>query len=353
MPPLHALDFVDKPPAELPAVVVAHGDDAYLKQLVWHTLCDSLAAESDGDISASRFDGGDMEPATLWDQLSTASLFGGGRRMVAIEDADAFVTRHRSALEQYVAKPRKTGILVLEVNSWPANTRLAKSVAESGLPIECKAPGEAKLVKWLAARARKVHGAKLEADAAERLVEIVGPEVGLLEQELAKLAVTVPPGASVTTKDVERYAGGWRTQTVWQLLDTAAEGDAERALEYLDSLLAAGEHPVAILGQIGSSLRRFTAATRIVESAEGARQRPDLRRALQGAGFKPFVVAKAESQLRQLGRERAGALCGWLLEADLAIKGVNSSPPRARRVLEQLIVRMSRQAADIELATSG
>ena len=46
-----------------------------------------------------------------------------------------------------------------------------------------------------------------------------------------------------------------------------------------------------------------------------------------------------------LGRERAGRLLGWLLEADLALKGASSSPPRARLVLEQLIVRLSKAAA--------
>ena len=60
---------------------------------------------------------------------------------------------------------------------------------------------------------------------------------------------------------------------------------------------------------------------------------------------KKFVLDKTERQLRQIGRGRAKHLYNWLLEADLALKGVSSSGDRARLVLEQLIVRLSAPAA--------
>jgi hypothetical protein len=99
------------------------------------------------------------------------------------------------------------------------------------------------------------------------------------------------------------------------------------------------------LAQISSSLRRFAAASRLIEQAERSRRRVTLREALEQAGFKPFVIGKAEGQLRKLGRERANRLYRWLLDADLALKGTSSSPARSRLVLEELIVRLSAQAA--------
>jgi DNA polymerase-3 subunit delta len=62
---------------------------------------------------------------------------------------------------------------------------------------------------------------------------------------------------------------------------------------------------------------------------------------LEQAGVPPFKLANAERQLRQLGRERARDLTGWLLAADLAVKGHNSADARARIELERLIVRLS------------
>jgi DNA polymerase-3 subunit delta len=70
-----------------------------------------------------------------------------------------------------------------------------------------------------------------------------------------------------------------------------------------------------------------------------------LAQALQLAGVPnwPAILEKTERQLKQLGRERAGRLYRWLLEADLALKGSHSAPQRARLVLELLLLRLSSQ----------
>src|SRR5208283_1177970 len=102
-----------------------------------------------------------------------------------------------------------------------------------------------------------------------------------------------------------------------------------------------GEVPIAFMGQLGASLRRMAAAVRLLEQAELTGRRGNLRQALEQAGVKPFVLSKAEGQLRRLGRPRAGQLYHWLLDADLALKGTSSSPTRARLLLEEFVVRLS------------
>jgi hypothetical protein len=82
-------------------------------------------------------------------------------------------------------------------------------------------------------------------------------------------------------------------------------------------------------------------ATRLVEAAEAERRRLPIRDALAQAGVLPFKLSDAERQLRRLGRHRARELTGWLLAADLAIKGHNSADERARGELERLIVRLA------------
>ena len=84
---------------------------------------------------------------------------------------------------------------------------------------------------------------------------------------------------------------------------------------------------------------RFAAATRLVLQAEAARRRIALRDTLQQAGIKPFVLKKAERQLKLLGRRRGAQLYRWLLQADLDLKGESSMPPRL--ILERLIVRLA------------
>lgn len=353
----HAFDFLASPKT-LPttAVCIVFGDEPFLKRLALKELCHRTLGDDEDDMPFTRFEGKTAEWRDVLDELSTASLFGGGPRLAAIEQADDFVSRHRGQLEEYVAKPKSTGMLVLEVNTWQSNTRLFKAIAKSGLQIECRAPeisrgkrkvlDEDRLCRWLIAWSKTEHDAALHPKAVDLLLEMVGPEFGLLDQEIAKLALFAGRGGTITDTMVRDVVGGWRTKTTWELIDAAADGDASEALRQLDRLLQAGEHPVALLGQIAWSLRRFATATRIIEQSECGARRIRLRDALEQAGFHKWparVLENAERQLIQLGRQRAGQFHRWLLETDLSLKGSHSSPERARFVLEQLFLRMSKE----------
>jgi len=279
------------------------------------------------------------------DALATVSLFG-DVRLVIVEEADSFVSQHRGELEKYVDHPAKGGVLVLEVKTWPANTRLAKAVAANGLAIQCKTPRETQTKRWLVERARSAHGARLDAASVDVLVELLPAELGVLDQEVARLALLAGPQGVIDAELVRENVGGWRVRTTWEMIGAAADGRAPDALRQLDRLIAAGEKPQGLLPQMSYTLRQFAGATRLIEAAEADRRRLPLRSALQQAGVPPFKLADAERQLRQIGRARARQLAGWLLAADLAMKGHNSSDARARLELERLIVRLSTAASD-------
>ncbi len=339
-----ALEFLSaRQPPPATRIVVAFGDEPYLIALVRQRLRALLLSGEDAQLSESSRDGASASWIDVNDELSTVALFGGGARLVIVNAADDFVSRHRAALEQWVDRPRGSGTLVLEPASWPSNTRLAKAVAQHGWTIDCKAPAPARLGKWLTARAQETHGVRLEGEAAELLLEIVGPELGLLDQELAKLAAATAQAGSISATLVRELVGGWRVQTAWEMLDAALDGRTATALGQLDRLLTSGENEVALLAQISSSLRRLAAAARLVTEAEQLGQRTSLRTALEQAGVRSFVLARSEGQLKQLGRQRAGQLYRWLIDADLDLKG--GSRVSARLVLERLLARMA-PAAD-------
>ena len=348
---LHAFDYLshvaDHPPRP---VCVAYGDEPFLKTEVLQTLRQSVLGNDDGAFSLKSFNGTELirrerfALREVLDELSTVSMFGGPNRLVIVEEADPFVSEFRAPLEDYLARPKHHGVLLLEVKTWASNTRLFKAVAEHGLQIECKAPAPALVRKWLIGRSQHQHGAKLEAAAAELLLDLVDPELGLLDQEVARLALLAGPGGSITPQLVQANVGNWRTRSTWDMIDTATDGDARSALAQLDRLLVAGEDPIAILAQVASPLRRLAAANQLVARHERAGRRVSLRAVLEQAGCKKFTLEKDEQRMRQIGRDRGQKLHRWLLDADLALKGASSSSGPARLVLEQLIVKLSKSA---------
>ena len=323
-----------------PGVCAVFGDEPFLKRLVITELRHRVLGDSeDVDTSLSRVAGGTADLRDVLGDLDTISLFGGAGRMVVVESADKFVSAHRGALEKYASRERFHGTLVLEVDSWPKNTRLFKTLAETGLQIDCKSPTEQRLAKWLVTWAADRYDARLQTAAAQELLDRVGREPGLLDAELAKLAGSVPRSEAITVKLVSELVGSWRTKTTWDMLNAAVDGDTAEALRQLDRLLGAGEQPIAIVAAAATVLRRFAAATRLIEQAESAGRRIALRDALSQAGVQTYFLADSEKQLRQLGRGRAGQCYRWLLEADLDLKGNSRFPPRT--IIERLLVRMS------------
>jgi DNA polymerase-3 subunit delta len=343
MPVTPALDFLKSPPTDVPGVVVLFGDEAFLRRRALIELARLVLGDDEDPYGRTNYDGRDARLAPILEDLATRSMFGGTRRLVVVTDADELISEHRAEWETYVAKPKKSGVLVLCVKTWPSNTKLYKAVAASGLSVDCKSPSAAQIPRWLRDWASQVHGKKLSASAAEMMVELVGSEMGILEQELAKL-VALAGEDVIDEKLVEDAVGGWRVKTTWDMLDAAAAGKAGEALAQLDRLLSGGETAVGLLAQMSYTLRKFAGAARVLCEAEAeGRALPPLRTALTSVGIKPFVLDKAEPQFRQLGRTRASRLYRWLLETDMDLKG--DSPLAPRVILERLIVRMAQPPA--------
>ena len=365
---IRVIDFLStSTKAKVPRVCAVFGDEPFLKRLVLRELRERIVG-ADAEAAVASYDCQERLPdwRDVADELATASLFGGGGpRLVILERADAFVSANRPKLEDYAARPRATAVLILEVDDWPANTRLYKALDQSGLQIDCRPPqrqrgknkeiDEAAIVNWIVGWAKAQHGLSLSADAGQTLLDLSGPVFGLLDQNLAKLALLVPAGANITPEQVQEIVGGWRSKTTWDLVDAAAGGEAGEALAQLDRLLHSGEHPLALVGSLSWSLRRYAAATRFFQQAERAGRKIPLREALAQAGVRDWpqgALAAAEKRLMQLGRHRAGRLYRWLLELDLALKGSHSQDDRARWALEQLVLRMAKGAAGKQAAAA-
>jgi DNA polymerase-3 subunit delta len=124
--PLDALDYLANPAKHAIApVTVLFGDESFAKRHVLAELKQSVLSGQDAEFSVSTFGGEELALRDVMDALATRALFGGDKHLVVVEDADAFVSENRAALEAYAAKPRASAVLVLEAKQWPATTRLS------------------------------------------------------------------------------------------------------------------------------------------------------------------------------------------------------------------------------------
>jgi DNA polymerase-3 subunit delta len=340
---IHAFELLAEAPNDVPDVVALFGNDATLRSWVLQSL------SAAGDVT--QFDGEATRWSDLRDDLATASLFDlEGKRTIVVRGADKFVSEHRPEIEKYIAKPGTASRLILELDSLAANTRVYKNLLKDHLLIACGSSTDTKLGVTAASRRKFLtgyvaarHDTSLAKGAADALVEIMGEEIGMLDTEIAKLALYCDQGVTIGEELVRDIVAGWQGKTVWQITDAIAAGDAAEALRQLDKLMSGGQRPIALLPQIAWSLRRLGMATAVVEHRERSGRKWQLEEALSSAGVnRPSDAQRAKSQLTGLGRERARQLLPWLLDADLRLKGTHSADGRDRFLLEQFVMKLAR-----------
>ncbi len=356
----NVLDLLLAPkPPKWQGFCALYGDDDYLKHLARLTVLRQYGCRQTSEARA--LVGREVEWPDVADGLSARSLFDSGPTVVLIEHADTFVTAHRPQLEQWASKPHSDCLLIVEVKTWMSSTKLAKAAAALGPAIECGVPSKGaeagkfkrSAAKWLAGRARDEHQTQIDSGAVETLMDLLPLSLGLLDQEIARLAL-LAEGGKITHKVVVDNVGGWRIRQTWDMIDAAADGKTADALGQLDRLIAAGEEPIALLAQVASTFRRYVTAALLVDQAQLAKSRMPLPTALGRAGVPPFRLGDAERQMKQIGRVRALKLAEWILDADVAMKGHNSQRASARIELERLLLRLSPHADSRRpVATSG
>ena len=120
-------------PGEIKPIYVIYGADAFLRREALVMITHLVLGGADEHLAFSDYEGDSANLADVFDDLRTPPFLA-ERRLVAVKDADSFITRHRQALETYVTAPSDVGVLVLICRSFPSNTRLAKAAFPVGLP---------------------------------------------------------------------------------------------------------------------------------------------------------------------------------------------------------------------------
>lgn len=337
---------------QVPPVAISFGTDEYFRREVIEHMIDLLKLDP---LSVSRFDGTDSNWIDVHDELSTQSLFDlGGPKAAYVRKADAFLSKNREMIEKWIERGPSGAILFLDLQSLPSTQKVHRLGLKNGWVIGDKDPTPTQLQKWIAFWGKKRHQITLSTSQINVIIDRIGFVGGLIDCELAKLALFRTENGEVSDARVDELVGGWRTQTVWQLTDWVADGEIGKALEELDKLIMSGQSSTGIAAQMSWSLRRYGVAAYAIEQSERlAPNRPDLSRGLTIGGFRSFEIEKATKRLMRIGRVRAKKLLSWLLELEIELKGSHSQDDRSRIALEEFMLRLAGDATKMPRQGTG
>src|SRR5262249_17508925 len=99
---MHALDWLREASSQpIRPVYAISGDDSYFIREAETALARIVFPGEEADAAISRFAGAQATLADVLDELFMLPFFS-RRRLVIVEEADPFISRHRKDLEAYV-----------------------------------------------------------------------------------------------------------------------------------------------------------------------------------------------------------------------------------------------------------
>lgn len=255
--------------------VVIFGDEEFRKSAALSdALRDLIPADADRDLILSEYDGqkspdsGGPSAAAVFDDLNTLPFLA-DRRIVLIRDADAFISASRESLDRYCTAPSPTGTLILLCRSFPKTTRIAKAIDKLDCPIiECKKMRSNELVPFVIEQARE-RGKQINNQLAMRLIDLIGPDAGMLQNEIEKLAMYCNKRATITDEDIDLLVGQSREERIFAVMDMAATGKTSRAMAMWHQVLDCDPAAVfKVLGGLAFCVRKWMSAHQMVAAGE-------------------------------------------------------------------------------------
>ena len=217
-------------------------------------------------VAPETFDAGQTSLAAIIDDARAMSLFA-SERLLFVGNAEAAMPRtsrdrddddesgpsgsgDAALLASYAKSPTPGVVLVFEATRWDfdgddktKNDRVRKYYGAITDAVEFKrfSADEARGELDRIARASNV---RLDAAAAEALVEALGADVGRIAVELEKLSLY---GKPITAEDLPLLVPDARQSTIFALVNALGRRDRARSLDTLDALVREGEYlPLAL-----------------------------------------------------------------------------------------------------------
>ena len=213
-------------------------------------------------------------------------------------------------------------VLVVAATKADRRSRWVKAFADPAAIVDCAPPRGARALAAFISAEAKDQKLAIDRGAAELLAERVGPQLLLLRQELAKVALLAGPGEKILSTHVDVSTGQVGEEPIWALTDAIGEGRAADAIGMLSRMVSVGAPPPLILGTLASHFRK------LVRLAAGGR--------IAGA---PFMVQKLERQARRYSSARLVACLHAIHGADTALKGAGTLRPEM--TLERLVLGLA------------
>jgi len=307
-----------------------------------------------------------LTPADILDEVCTSSMFASDdeAKVVIVRQADVFLTdkEWREVFERGAQRIPPNATLVLEAATYGQlkSTRIYKTLASAGAVIECESLvgrfGDTRELQDEVDKRARARGLQLSHGALLALVNRSAKSLGIIDEELGKIALALAPEPSaakgpiaVTEQDIGELCAQTSTYSGFAFVDAVIDKDARKALEVLGGIFDRG---IADSNKPGKIIIAETSITMLLLGALTWKlsQLQDVQAGIDsGKGERDaFVAAKVmapfmQDQMRRTLKKHSGPslrrAVDALFRANLDLRLGGRQP---QEVLEQLVWKIVR-----------
>ena len=309
-------------------VTLVTGKEEFLNERTVSAVRAAVRAH-DADAEQSETTASELTLASLG-ELAAPSLFS-SIRCVVVRGLENLPEESVEGLLGYAAAPAEEVALVLVHGGGPKGSGVLTKLRKLAPVTESKS-GELRASEYpsfVAAEVRS-HGATLDQEAADSLVQAVGQDLRSLAAAAHQLANDFP-GASIGVAQVKQYFGGRAEAKSFAVADAAFWGRRASALEELRWALDGGTAPVLVTSAFAGGARgvaRYRSAPRGMREADLARE----------VGVPPWKLRTIRDQARGWSDGGIARAIRAIAQADADIKGAASD---ASYTLERLVLTIT------------
>ncbi|MBK8557225.1 MAG: DNA polymerase III subunit delta [Lewinellaceae bacterium] len=203
-----------------------HGEEPFFIDRLEAEIEAHALSEGEKSFNQSILYGKEVEPLVLLDYLRRYPMMS-ERQVVILREAQEM--KGLSDLMGYVEQPMASTVFVVcfKHKKFDLNTKFGKALKNKVLLFESKRLYDNQLPDWLVSYA-KSKSLKLEPAAVNMLAEYLGTDLAKVANEIDKLALNLPSGASVTPAHVQEYVGISKDYNVYELQKAFAFRDRQK-----------------------------------------------------------------------------------------------------------------------------
>ncbi len=307
-------------------VYFLYGEDSFLIKKYVKKIADKILGENN-----------DMDFVELTENASISEIefelnqisFLGNKKAVALYNYN-FTTLDLDSFKKFKniinGANNNTFIIYFEAEAFDfeKNSRvvsLKKEIEKSGGIVVCLAHKTKYQLTAILVSSAKKRGCNLPDNCAEYLIENCSDDLNVLVNEINKLCLYKKSG-TVTTEDIDAICTKTVEANIFRIAENILNGNAEKAINIVNTLIAQREKPFLIVNEITNALLDVYLAFAASTSGFSAES---IAEKINYPKNRTFRLKKAERYAKKLNEEKADELINLLVKSDIEFKSVKST----------------------------